>query len=339
MNTAKHITTSTNLSFTGKPVKKICQNTGKSYLDYHGTAVNLANNWTQVSGDWTDIFEIVAVHGYPIAPPLFKNDYRTSDHFIASQLVMVDVDRGMTLQELANDELYNQYGAGFYTTASHTDLEHRFRIIFLLEHPITDPDDFIKLNAGLISHYDGDKACKDPARLFYGSINAVQAECKSNVLSSDIFTGIIDIMREEEAQRQRNIVTIHEQYRSQCLRDSDKQVIIELLRGAFIGDYVVWRSIAWAMKNSGFKLEDFIYVTSGMMNKKSAEDAKRVWLKGIKHTNKLTMGTILYTLFAYYGKEQVLSQIKLHTIEEQLTKMRQSLAHLQKSWKGSISEE
>jgi hypothetical protein len=235
----------------------------------------------------------------------------------------------MTLEDLANDELYNEYGAGYYTTASHTDQDQRFRIVFILEHPITDPDNFIKLNAGLIRHYGGDKACKDPARLFYGCVNAAHAECKNNILPTDIINGIIDMVRKEEEQRQRNIAIIHEQYKDHQLLDSDKRVIVELLRGTFIGDYVVWRSIAWAMKNSGFELADFIDVTSGMMREKSVDDAKLIWSKGIEHTNKLTMGTILYTLFAHYGKELVLSQLKLQKIEGQLAVIRQRLAHIQ----------
>jgi hypothetical protein len=71
-----------------------------------------------------------------------------------------------------------------------------------------------------------------------------------------------------------------------------------------------------------------MYVTSGMMREKSSADAARLWSKGVEHANKLTMGTILYTLFEKHGRDHVLSQLKLNSIESQLAVMRERLKML-----------
>ena len=332
MNTAKSITTSTNKNFRGKPDKKSCPNSGKSYLEYNGRRINLAKDWIQITGSWSEIFEIIAIHGYPIVPPILKNDYRISEHFVASQIVMVDIDHGMTLQDLANDPLYNHCGAGFYTTANHTPLENRFRIAFVLDHPITDTDDYIRVNQELINYYGGDQACKDPARLFYGTIGAVHAECHERILPTEIVNEFISIAREKEAKREKQIIDIAEKYQDYEIQAQDRRLIVELLHDTYVGDYLVWRSVAWAMKNSGFSLGDFVYVTSGMMRQKSAEDAARLWSKGVQHhSRQLTMGTIFYVLFQQHGKDNVLSQLKLNSIESQLEMMRERLSILRRN--------
>ena len=58
-----------------------------------------------------------------------------------------------------------------YTTASHTTELNKFRIVFLLPEPVSDPVEYAKIAEAFIEKYGSDKACKNIDRLFYGSQN------------------------------------------------------------------------------------------------------------------------------------------------------------------------
>jgi hypothetical protein len=96
---------------------------------------------------------------------------------------MVDIDTGMKLEDLLEHWFYQLYGAGFYTTASHTEANPRFRIIYVLDEPITDKQRMRQLYEGLLSiHGAADTSCKDICRLFYGAIKPEYAAISSKTL-------------------------------------------------------------------------------------------------------------------------------------------------------------
>jgi hypothetical protein len=84
----------------------------------------------------------------------------------------VDVDSGLRLETALADDFIQQYGGFVYTTVSHTADDHRFRIVFALEQPITDRDQMKHVLTGLIARLGGDRACTDACRMFYGNTTA-----------------------------------------------------------------------------------------------------------------------------------------------------------------------
>lgn len=98
---------------------------------------------------------------------------RSSANFTSSSVLAVDVDAGLRLEDALADPFIVRYGGFVYTTVSHTTDNHRFRIVFELEEPITDRDCMEHALTGLTARLGGDQACTDACRIYYGNSNAV----------------------------------------------------------------------------------------------------------------------------------------------------------------------
>ena len=96
-------------------------------------------------------------------------DSRKDENFTCSDIAAVDIDDGMTLADILQNQFVLDSGGLVYTTPSHTPEHHRARIVFELERTITDPAEMVAIYKGLIRKFGGDKACKDACRAFYGS--------------------------------------------------------------------------------------------------------------------------------------------------------------------------
>ena len=167
----------------GKPDQVIDEDSGKPFLSVNGCRINLGWDWTNIEASWEDIFDLITIDGIATSAALLDN-HRHNGSFKSRQLVLVDVDEGMRIEELLEDEFYNTYGAGFYTTPSHTQENHRFRIMFRLEEPITNSDDMKAIFIALMKVFTkGDASCKDATRIFFGTINCEIKERRDNMLS------------------------------------------------------------------------------------------------------------------------------------------------------------
>lgn len=146
--------------------------------------VNLGYGWITAELTFNEVFVMLTEGGYTLAPAL-TTEHRDEEHFKSHQLALVDIDKGMQINQLKTLEFYQQYGSGFYTTPSHTAQDHRFRIIYKLDTAITDPQKMRELYEGLlVIHGAADISCKDSARLFFGTVDAVQKEITTRTLSS-----------------------------------------------------------------------------------------------------------------------------------------------------------
>jgi len=106
--------------------------------------------------------------------------------FVSRELVMIDIDSGMSIQQLLDDDFYKQYSAGYYTTPSHRDDSPRFRIMFRLQTPIIDSTRLQKLNKMLLKVFvQADAACKDATRIFYGSPDCSAKQMTSTIIADD----------------------------------------------------------------------------------------------------------------------------------------------------------
>jgi len=104
--------------------------------------------------------------------PQHKPGKRSTQGFSGAGFLAVDIDHGLTLEAAKADEYFRRYATILYTTPSHKPDAHRFRIVFELEQSIDRPERMQAALTGLIARFGGDKSCKDPCRLFYGSTSS-----------------------------------------------------------------------------------------------------------------------------------------------------------------------
>lgn len=212
--------------------------------------VNLGYGWMNVDVSWDDAFELVTTDGYATSSEL-SSDNRKDENYISRQLIMVDIDDGMTIQELLQNDFYNEYGSGFYTTARHTNDNHRFRIMFVTQEPITDSNLMKKLIRGLLVVFkSADISCKDASRLYYGIPNCKIKENLGKILTNEMIVELvimIDEMEKEEAKKYVSTfeaTTVDEHFIDELLQRISRKV------GTLRGDYNQWLTIAWATCHS-----------------------------------------------------------------------------------------
>lgn len=273
----------------GKPLTDVDVN-GKPFYICNGQRVNLGYDWLNVECDWEQAFELITVDGYATSSELL-NDHRNEENYVSRQLVMVDIDNGMTIQELFDNEFYNLFGAGFYTTTRHTDTHHRFRILFVLEDPIADRLKMRKVISGLLHVYSAaDTSCKDASRIYYGTINCEIKEFRNVILPNyavDALIEYVDLQTE-------NIV---KQYNYQYTNTKYDEVFVDSIlsriknkTGSLRGDYSVWCTIAWATCHTVG-----IHNAKALMMRYWPDKTKKEMksLESWKSHNSPTMGTLI----------------------------------------------
>ena len=282
----------------GKPVSVEDLN-GYKWMECAGQRVNLGYGWVNIEAEWPVVFELITVDGCATSAEII-GDNRKNEHFASRQLFMVDIDSGMSIPELFENDFYNAYGAGFYTTPSHRDDAPRFRIAFVTETEIVDSDLARLLIMGLMRQYNhADIACKDSTRIFYGSPDCVLCECRSNRLPDTVVAELVAAELEiREAQYEQR-----EHIEYPALDDARKQKILDLLKQTYVGEYHIWRNVGWGLKAGGFSLKDFQYVTQGMMRQKSSEAARIVWNDGKSVDGGCTLGTVIHLLKQHHGPD------------------------------------
>jgi hypothetical protein len=279
--------------------------------------VDLGHNWTNIEATWTDVFDLITVDGLATSAEL-TTDNRREANFVSRQLLMVDIDSGMTIPELLANAFYETYGAGFYATPSFTIELHKFRICFVLEQPEQDAGRLRRINRGLLKVFGtADEACKDPTRLFYGTPECVLCERTDKLLTKDIVEQLVAIVDEHDAASAEAMT----QYVGPApkLDNTQKRRIIELLKQTYVGSYPIWRNTGWGLKAGGFALTDFQYVTAGMMSKKSPQDAATVWVNGGQASKPVTMGSVIHLLRERHGQDCLKPNVGYVHVEKHLT--------------------
>lgn len=262
---------------------------------------NLGYGWMNIETTWPEAFELITVDGLATSAEL-TSDNRREANFASRQLLMVDVDGGMTIPDLLDDAFYTEYGAGFYATHSFKPEHHKFRICFILEQAETNAGRLRKIIRGLLQVYPaGDEACKDPVRLFYGNPNCELKHRTDRLLTNDIVEQLIAIV--EEQDRASAEAMTHYTGPVPVLNDAQKQRILDLLKQTYVGSYPIWRNVGWGLKAGGFGLTDFQYVTGGMMSQKTPSDAATVWTHSGQVSKPITMGSVIHLLRERHGRD------------------------------------
>jgi len=246
----------------------------------------LGNGWQNVELTWEQAFELITVDGYATSAEL-SNDNRSEANFVSRQLCMIDIDNGMRIEQLLNDPFYNEFGAGFYTTPSHTNDHHRFRICFVLEQPEHDCERMKAIIRGLMKVYgDADPACKDASRLYFGTVNCVIKELRDKVLTKDA----IDVL----AEQGKEVVQYMTEPREYPKHTSEQIIeIAEKLKSLYPDlEYEQWIRVTWGFCNELGKQEGIQLMRYFYPEEKSREYEKLV--KSNSTTGKkVTLGTII----------------------------------------------
>jgi len=121
--------------------------------------------------------------------PALLNGTKSAD-WIQQQVFMLDFDHDTTIEkELQNCNRLGIQPVFGYTSFSHSEEEHHFRLVFLTDEVITDVDKRNKLQITLIKTFDkSDKVTFDCTRIFYGGKgkSPIQPNYDSRINADDI---------------------------------------------------------------------------------------------------------------------------------------------------------
>lgn len=117
----------------------------------------------------TDTELLQFVTSYAWSPFTFSGT-RHADNFIATDLLVYDIDKGLSITEAQAIIEKANLACLCLPSPSHTEEAHRFRIILPLSHPISAPETYEatwKSGAALFNAVD--PQCSDMARYYFGS--------------------------------------------------------------------------------------------------------------------------------------------------------------------------
>ena len=118
-----------------------------------------------------------------------------------AQHVGIDLDDGrIEWDELVGLPLVADHAAIIHTTASHTEKHPRYRVLFLLEEPLTNPAGYRHVVECMLRAFDtADPLCKDASRLFFGAPNCSLLLQPANVLTNEDVANIVTAWPEPAA--------------------------------------------------------------------------------------------------------------------------------------------
>ena len=159
---------------------------GLSHIEYNSkpTDVKRLNKTIKATEvDITSLAEALA-KGQTITPCYFTNDKRDNNHFLGTSVFALDFDDNQNPEDKLG--ILKQYGIHtniYYPTFSDTPQHRKFRLVIVFDEVISNKKIRDKIQLALMEIVkDSDKACKDAARIFYGSNTSEIIEPKPNVL-------------------------------------------------------------------------------------------------------------------------------------------------------------
>lgn len=122
------------------------------------------------------------INGYTLLPCIMKDNKRNKKNFIESSLILLDfdnsqkingeyikIDNYISYNEIQEHSFIKENACFIYRTFSNTDEINRFRVVFKLQYPIKNKNQYEILVKKLLNVFPtADISCKDVTRLFYG---------------------------------------------------------------------------------------------------------------------------------------------------------------------------
>ncbi|MGD6849614.1 hypothetical protein [Rossellomorea aquimaris] len=125
-------------------------------------------------------------NGKTFVPATFKETNgvlrRSIENWESQQIFALDFDEGLRLDEASKDEFLIENAVFLYTTFSHTQEQHKFRVVFVLDYPVYEYQQFQNLMNKLLSLYPyADQSCKDGSRLFFGGSKVIPFDYRNRL--------------------------------------------------------------------------------------------------------------------------------------------------------------
>jgi hypothetical protein len=134
--------------------------------------------------------------GHTVVLATMKDTSKRSMHNMAQQqAVMLDFDNKdkngnkthgaayTSIQDILQDDFIQEHASFIYKTFSHEEGHDKFRVVFILDKPLTSNDEVNGLYRWLLSKYpNADEAIKDSSRIFYGGTEALEIDF-NNIMS------------------------------------------------------------------------------------------------------------------------------------------------------------
>lgn len=108
-------------------------------------------------------------NGQTMVLGVMKNEVRKKVNLNYQEVIALDFDDNTTIEEIENNEFIKQNASFIYTTFSHTEGHHKFRVVFFLENKLTNNEQVLEVYSKLFEMFPtADVNCKDSSRLFFG---------------------------------------------------------------------------------------------------------------------------------------------------------------------------
>lgn len=142
----------------------------------------LSTGYVEAQGTLADV-QVEVKRGFALCAGIVKGR-RKKTNFVGSQWVLLDIDNSqkigdqkfylhqMTIEEALENQFIQNNCTFIYTTPSHTEDWHRFRLVFFMEEFISDLKEYESIVLELMKIIKCDPACKDGVRPFYGNTDA-----------------------------------------------------------------------------------------------------------------------------------------------------------------------
>jgi len=145
-------------------------------------------------------------NGYAFSMSTFTENKRQRGNFIQSQLLALDLDEAnMSVSDILEHEHVNAYAFFVGETASSTPEHRKARVLFKLDTPVTEVEKWQALQRAVLhtfADFEPDEACKDVARLFYGSDNGDHVARVDRTLPLDVVSAWLDELDSVEPEQQ-----------------------------------------------------------------------------------------------------------------------------------------
>lgn len=108
-------------------------------------------------------------NGQTMVLGVMKNEVRKKVNLNYQEVIALDFDDNTTIEEIESNEFIKQNASFIYTTFSHTEGHHKFRVVFFLENKLTNNEQVLEVYNKLFEMFPtADVNCKDSSRLFFG---------------------------------------------------------------------------------------------------------------------------------------------------------------------------
>ena len=89
--------------------------------------LDMSRGFVSVEDTIEKLAEIISNEGWAFSFQ-FNQEHRSTVNFLATDILSVDIDGGLTIEDALKNPIVQKYGSLLYTTVSHTPDNHRFRV-------------------------------------------------------------------------------------------------------------------------------------------------------------------------------------------------------------------